>query len=127
VIRSCDACGQPYEFHRPSSRFCSARCRNRAHRTPAVAAVPVEHPAASDLADAVQRTLVDAGQLDSVAGQLALALAEAMAMPGQTGSAISSLSRELRGVMGEVTASAATADIVDDLRRRRDARLAHLS
>jgi hypothetical protein len=35
--RHCDECGEPYEFQRRASRFCSTKCRTRATRRSAEA------------------------------------------------------------------------------------------
>jgi hypothetical protein len=123
MIRPCDFCGASYEAKRlDRSRFCSPKCRGRAHR--AGTPVPVEQdPAPSELVDVVTRTLVGHDALGSPLGQLAVTLAVRLDAPGQRGSTVASLSRELRAVMGEVTASSAASDIVDELRRRRDIRL----
>jgi hypothetical protein len=123
MIRPCDFCLEPYEAKRlDRSRFCSPRCRGRAHR--AGTAVPVEQgPVSSELVDVVTRTLVGHDALGTPLGQLAVTLAARLDAPRQRGSTVASLSKELRAVMAEVTASSAAPDIVDELRRRRDIRL----
>jgi hypothetical protein len=62
-----------------------------------------------------------AGRADTALGQQALALAERVNNPRDTGSAIAALSKELRAVMVEALKGAeVAADPLDELRARRD-------
>ncbi len=95
-----------------------------------LAAVPAEvvgAPARSDepLIAATRKTLVDAGRLDTVPGQMALVLAARMLDRMNTGSSVASLSRELRATLDEALAGAVVeADPVVDFSARRAARAA---
>lgn len=127
--RACDSCGERYEAKRPSSRFCTPRCRKRHQRNPGPDSGPVAVPAVpfgdSALVTATKAELLAAGKLDTVLGQQAVRLAERMCGLMDTGSAIASLSRELRAVMAEALADAPKAgDAMDELARRRRDRAA---
>jgi hypothetical protein len=130
--RACVVCGKPIEAVRPHRKYCGDTCAKRAQRAglasrrampaPAsnVTALPIE--AASDLVDAVRKTLEAAGRLQSVEGQLALVLAERMCGFG-TGGGIAALSKELSRAMDSALQSALPPDNpLDELRRRRDAK-----
>lgn len=133
--RSCDDCGRSYEAKRPNSRFCGDTCKKRAQRKPKVAAEPAgPSPAAavpsvpSGLVEATRRELDTAGRLDTVLGQQALALAERVASPHETGASVATMSRELRAVMTEALKGvAAKADGVDEVKARRDAKRARFA
>ena len=137
MTRNCDICGKPFEAMRPTRRFCSATCRQRASRgsivrTPTVArpaqmrgadVTPPTHPPAGDyaLVDALRAELEAAGVINSRPGQQALLLAEKMCEFG-TGGGTVALSREIRRVRAEALQRAPVpADHpMDELRRRRD-------
>ncbi len=122
--RECDSCGTEYEAQRKTSRYCSTRCRMRASRRPETPAT-AEPPASGGLVDALRRELEGAGRLDTALGQQALALAVKLASPFDTGSAMAAVSRELRAVREEALRGAEqTADPLDELRLRRDAKRA---
>jgi hypothetical protein len=119
--RPCDACGEPYQAQRASSRFCSSRCRVRFHAAGGgkVAELPVLSQGPLEAATA--RRLEAVGRLDSVLGQQALMLARRLDAPGEPGAAVASLSRELRAVMVEALEGvAAQADDLDELKARRE-------
>jgi len=123
--RKCESCGRSYQAKNSRSRFCGQTCyrrHSRANPKPKpVAAARVE----AALVDAVRVELEAAGRLDSVAGQSALRLAEKMCGSADTGSGLAALSRELRGTMAEALQGANVADdLVDELKRRRDAKRA---
>jgi len=52
----------------------------------------------------VRRDLAAAGRLDTLPGQLALALAMRLTAPGTTASSVATLSKELRALMAEALA-----------------------
>lgn len=127
--RSCEACGAPYESKRPSSRFCTDRCRKRTARAtgskskPAAPAQPadVEMQPDSAIAEQVARELGD--QVDTAAGQMAIALARRLDANVDTGSAMAAVARELRTLIVEVLGNQPqAADPIDELRARRDRR-----
>lgn len=118
--RCCIVCGRKYEARQANSRTCSATCRSRKARGAA------DPPAAdSPLVRALARELEAAGKLDSLHGQQALALAARMS-GAQTSAGVASLSRELRTVMTAAIGSSSptNADVIDELKKRRDAKRA---
>lgn len=123
VTRHCDSCGRAYEAQRANSRFCGGTCRKRNFRG-ATPAPSVEH-STSPLVIATRGELEAAGKLDTMLGQQALALAARMSGT-QTSAGVASLSRELRTVMTAAigSLSSTNADVVDELKRRRDAKRA---
>lgn len=129
--RSCDVCGQSYVAKRASSRYCSERCRKRAQRVPVVPVAPV-----TDISDrggdrvgqmevTTVRELAAAGMLDSSLGAAALVLARRLdSVTADTGSSIASMVREHRATLSAaVSAGVVVADPVDELNRKRQARL----
>ena len=127
--RTCDHCGRPYTAKHPSSRFCGAVCRKRAHRRGEVRPVASlgaidANGAESELVAAVRRELDTAGRLETVLGQQALILAGKIGSAHETGSAVASLSKEFRTVMD---AALDRADLevnpLDELRARRERKL----
>ena len=127
--RPCDECGKTYAARRPTSKFCSANCRNRAARRrksgrPAPVHTPVEAtPATGRLAAA---TLAELGTLAETAdGILLLALAERIDAAADTGSSIAALSREYAARKAELTEARPTeANPHDELRALRERRRA---
>ena len=127
-MRNCEACGERIESTNKRKRFCDSKCRGRGHRgdsAPAVASVEPVEPPAVGLVSATERTLEQAGRLDTVVGQQAMALARRIASPNESGSGVAALSKELRAVMVEAMAGAnVAADPLDELRKRRDSKRA---
>lgn len=98
--RSCDACQIPYEARRASSRFCSARCRQRAQRSPVAAFMAAPVPGDGHLTDTTLAELETADMVISSLGQAALLLARRLGAPSfDTGSSISALVREHRATL----------------------------
>jgi hypothetical protein len=66
-IRACDVCLVEYVAKRPSSRYCSDRCRQRAKRggMARTGAVKLPPPVDTPLLAAVRRELETAGRADS--------------------------------------------------------------
>jgi hypothetical protein len=119
---SCAACGRSFDAERKTAKYCGPTCRKRKQRRGAsVDALPAPpQPIAQSLADAVRADLELAGRLDTALGRQAVQLAERMASPFDTGSAIAALSRELRAVMSEALKDSSTAaDPLDELAQRR--------
>jgi hypothetical protein len=81
---SCVVCNKAFVAQKPTAKYCSPLCSKRAQRAglsgrrPAAAASLPPISGASDLVDAVRKTLEAAGRLDSSMGQLALVLAQKM-------------------------------------------------
>ena len=67
--------------------------------------------------------MTEADRLDTVAGQVAFELAVRVANRREMGSAVASLSKQLREAMAEALAGVAVAaDPLDEIRARRDAK-----
>ena len=127
--RQCEACGATYEAKRSTSRFCpGSTCRSRARRGAKVSQLRPDAPEAG-LVAAVRRELVDADRLETALGQAAVGLAERITSGADTGSAVASLTRELRVTLEAATAGARVAasplaqmrDELAERRRRRSA------
>lgn len=126
--RLCDSCQKPYEAKRVTSRFCSPTCRSRASRGAVVADLRPPAPTGG-LVGAVRRELEEAERLDTALGQAALGLAERLAAGNDTGSAIATLTREMRTTLEAAKAGARVADsplaqLRDELAERRRRRSA---
>jgi len=127
---TCEECGERFEAKRSTAKYCSTRCRTRATRRraegrPAPAAEPRQVPAPAEdvplLVAATIDELAKAERLSTALGQTAVKLAERIGSRSETGSAVASLSKELRATMAEaLRGSAAAADPIDELRARRD-------
>lgn len=134
--KQCASCDEPFEAKRATAKYCGDRCRQRKHRQPAepqapVAALPAAAPsaaavAANSVTASTQAQLELADRVDSPAGQAALALARRIdAGNGETGSALASMVRQHGVSLAEALRNATTeADPVDELRARRDRKLA---
>jgi hypothetical protein len=124
-MKPCDVCGQPFEAKRPTARYCSARCRQRARRSGLAGAragaviVPFPEPAGGPLVRALEGDLRRAGQLDTWQGQAALDLVRRLeASTADTGSSYAALHRELRAAVAEALKGANAPKSV--LQQRRD-------
>ena len=132
--RSCDSCGGAYMPNRPHQRFCSAKCRVRASRgavVPTVAPTSLPRPSSGEapLLAAVRAELVEAERLESAMGWAAMGLAERLVSGVDTGSAVASLTRELRSTLeaamvGAKVASSQAEQMRDELAERRRRRSA---
>ena len=85
--------------------YCDAKCRGAAYKArranPAGVATISQAPADTSLADVVRRDLEAVSRLDTLPGQLALALATRISAPGTTASSVATLSKELRALVAE--------------------------
>ena len=118
--RACDVCGREYEAKRSTSRFCGSSCRARNTKNPATP-VAVVKGEPDPLVTATAAELDAAGQLETVRGRQALALAAQMTSGSDTGSSVAALSKEFRAVMDEIRSLVpAKADPMDQLRQRRE-------
>lgn len=126
--RPCDVCGGIYEAKRPSSKFCSATCRQRAARgAPTNHVAPVTPLPTSTETGPVEteakRHLSGLGRESTVLGQAALALARRLDAGRDTGTAMASLAKQLQATLDSATEGVTTAaDPLDELRARRDAK-----
>jgi hypothetical protein len=114
VIRQCDYCGETYRAIRPTSRFCSSRCRSRNDGAPpsatlsrgdATDANPAVDDAAPDangggVVEAAERELAALGTLDTAVGNAALVFARVMADPGESASGRAAAGRQFAAFMG---------------------------
>jgi hypothetical protein len=105
--------------------YCDGVCRRRAFEARkanpgAVATLPPPDAANSTLADVVRRDLEQAGRLETVPGQLAVALAMRLVSSGTTASSLATLSKELRALMAEALAGTKPrdADALDEFTQR---------
>lgn len=131
----CHQCGQSFDAERPHAKWCSAACRKQNQRAGG-ASITELRPAAGDEEDddqltpvvaATWRRLEEAERLDTPEGMTALALAHRLDNGGRdTGSALASVARELRATLAEALKGAAVAaDPVDEIRARRERKLAN--
>lgn len=146
----CATCEQPFVAKRRTATYCSTQCRVRAHRTkpPALPSIvqaatakktaqakargkapPPEDPedpeGPSTVVEAVRVELAKAERVGTVMGQAALVLARRVDNSTMdTGSAVSSLVKQLSTTLDAALAGAVVEeDIVDEVRRRRDRKL----
>jgi hypothetical protein len=82
--------------------------------------LPIEG-GASDLVDAVRKTLEAAGRLQSVEGQQAVELANRIVSAPGMNMGVAALSKELSRTMASAVAGVEpVGDVLDELKRRRD-------
>jgi len=130
IKRRCDSCGSLYAAQRASSKFCSTACRVRSSRMGAVT-LPLavleqdDEPTVPGGTVAAVRVELEAVERSSSAlGAMALALASRIDSGRETGSAMATLTRELRLTMDEARASGRHASSIaeklgDELAQRR--------
>lgn len=142
--RNCEACGGSFESKRRDTRFCSSKCRLRAHRGGGTQVVELKAPAKKGRKEAAVQAdgpsgpgeveqatitqLEEAGRLDSPRGKAALVLARRLdAVTFDTGSAVAAVVRQWDATLEAAVAGAhMAADPVDEVRRRRDEKLSKL-
>lgn len=131
--RNCEHCGRAYIAKSVRAKFCKeaecirSRDAARKRRGPGGDVAPVVLlPTAADgecgpLERAARDELLACDRADTFAGRLALGLARRMdAGSRDTGSGVSSLSKELRAAMADATKDAPrAADAIDELKARR--------
>lgn len=127
ALRRCDSCRDSYDAKRPSSRFCSERCRKRAQRGHvAPPAAPVLILAVEDgqagLRAATLADLSAVGRQETSAGVAALVLAARIDSGQDTGSGIASLARQWQALMVHALDGAKSSSRPDELRAKRAAR-----
>ena len=128
---SCRECGKLFDAQTRARVFCGTACRKRssdrdigarknAEMAPISSITPSEG-SDSSLVSTTRRELEEAGVADTVNGQIALRLAEKLSQPGDTGSAMASLARQLSTAMSDALASGTKkADALDELAAWRD-------
>jgi hypothetical protein len=127
TVCNAPGCGKPLPSatgNRPRL-YCNSSCRGKAHAARqanpgAVATLPAQDTANSTLADVVRRDLEHADRLETVPGQLAVALAMRLVSSGTTASSLATLSKELRALMAEALAGTQPRDqdALDEFTRR---------
>lgn len=130
--RNCDECGMPYQAQRPTSKFCSTRCRTRQTRkrhagepitppVPRLAPLPVAESGA--LTDATRAELGDLAE--TADGILLLTLAARIDAVPETSPALATLSKEFAARKSDVMSRVSrVADPMDELKARRERRRA---
>lgn len=129
MVKKCESCPKRFESRSPKARFCSDKCRKRASRSRTPDGSDSDGEASVIVAPAgvlvaTLRELERAGRADTPLGQIALALAARLQFAtADTGSALASVSKELRATLAAATEGAErAADPVDELRRKREER-----
>jgi hypothetical protein len=127
MLRPCDICGDSYEAKRPTSKYCSARCRQAKSRgatplkdvtksetrgitdsdiAPIATLVPDGDDGPGPLESALRAELAAVERDGTTLGLAALALARRVDAGRDTGAGMASLVRQL-----EATARSAVADV----------------
>lgn len=134
-MKTCVCCGKELVGKSSRAKYCDETCRKRVQRRgpaaevvnfPApVPVVPVERPGYGPIGTAVYADLEAANRVGTVAGQMALALANRMDNGSmETGAGYTSVAKQLRETLAEAVAGAQKVnDPVDELRARRDRKL----
>ena len=128
--RPCDECGTAYVAKRPSSRFCSTRCRTRhTRKRQSGEVVPLAQPRAEVPASGLltEATRAELGPLaDTADGILLLILAARIDAVPETSPALATLSREFATRKAELmsTARSSRANPFDELQALRERRRA---
>lgn len=131
--RTCRSCGESIDGLAPSAKYCKApacvtsraKARKRRERVGDVLPILVDPTAyrAGSVLEATLRELEGAGVAGTVEGEVALALARRIDGQADTGSAMASLSRELRVTLAAALRLAESpADPIVDLQRHREER-----
>ena len=126
----CAECGTGFDTIRPQqAKFCSSRCRTRAHRrVPGPVAPPGDMPPGPSrgVETATLAALNEAGKAGSPLGEAVLVLARRIdGSSSELGTSLASLVREFRASLTEVVKDARpAANALDELRARRERRSA---
>lgn len=121
MTKTCSSCGKPFEAKRRAAKFCGDRCRKRAQRRPGAKLLTLPQPDAVDgeLASATQRSLSNAGRLDSELAAAALLLARRLDAVAsiETGAGVAALMKEYRATLADALKDAeADDDELDEIR-----------
>lgn len=127
--RKCEHCHKPFTAQRSTARYCSSTCR--ANNSLGVAPVPLDTSAQADstsessagLVQTLETELATAGVLETSEGQAALILARRIQAGSETGSSMAALSKQMVALKGEALASVSKRDQMDEVTRRRDAKM----
>lgn len=130
MLKKCAHCGNAFTSKSSRAKYCGATCRGRAHqarRDTPEADHDEDAPQGPRLFDCALAELEKADRANSVAGVQALALARRIDSRSETGASVASLSKEFREVWDLAMADAVkVADPVDEVKERRERRLAGL-
>jgi len=130
VTRNCDECGTAYQAQRPTSKFCSTRCRTRQTRKRQAGEVIVpfaQQPPAPVTGLLTDATRAELGVLAETAdGILLLTLAARIDAVPETSPALATLSKEFAARKSDLMAHApnAKANPFDELQALRERRRA---
>jgi hypothetical protein len=124
--KQCTICSAEFDTKRKATKYCSDRCRQRAHRQPKpepAAQMPADPD--SELWTATLGELTEAGQVASASGQAALLLARRLdSQLTETGSSVAAMVREHRAALADALKGAkAEVNPLDELRARRERKL----
>ena len=130
--RNCDECGTEYQAKRPTSRFCSTRCRTRQtrKRQAGEVIVPLAQPRSAVIEPSgllTDATRAELGALaDTADGILLLTLAARIDAVPETSPALATLSKEFAARKSDNMAHApnAKANPFDELQALRERRRA---
>lgn len=138
VKRHCDSCGKEYQPERKTSKYCGPTCRVRASRGAVVRpigsarsskskTVVVSDQQLSDASSVTEMMKIDlrkADRLNTVLGQAALTLSLRIDSGRDTGSALASLTKEMRATYELAMRGTQSDDSpLDELMRKRLGRL----
>lgn len=126
IHRECDFCGTGYVARSPRSKFCTPKCRRRAHDRRAAGEAPepvvVDDETPGPVLAAALAELEGAGVASTTLGRAALALARRLDAGEDVGSSMAAASRELRTLLELLTGDAqGERDPIDELKARREA------
>lgn len=122
MLKRCEVCGSPFEAKRPSGKYCSPRCRQRAHRgggDATVTALPGGGDSSGSLTRATRARLGLIGRLETELGVAALLLASRLdgLSPVDTGAGVAALMKEYRSTLAEAVKDAQREeDALDNIR-----------
>lgn len=119
--KACAACGSDFSATKANARYCSPKCRKRAHRLSKSG--PKAQPAAVDAGGSVVQAVSQAlGEVaNSAEGRIALVLASRLDDPArETGASMAAVARQLTLMLADlVSPSEVIADPLDELRAKR--------
>lgn len=127
--RTCASCAQPFDGATSRAKYCSTACRKRAFRDRGAGLTELRvvepRPDTAGLVETATRAELDAaGRTATSLGAKAVALAVRIDAGRDTGAALAALVRQHDATMAEAMRGVSTrTSIVDELRRRRDAKL----
>lgn len=124
--RTCEMCGAPFDAKTDRARVCGERCKKRAQRARGTSlSVPLRDAGVPSNVDVTREVLEEADRLRTPAGVGALTLAAKLDAGTDTGSALAALQKQHMAALELALRDAkVTASPLDELRARREARLA---